>query len=219
MADLVVLIPNHGYINTQLLYVSWLDANYYVINKDKDSFKLNTIHDGSGDTVQYSSTIKNGYVIPVVISNTQTIKGLSHLEGEFVYVMENGKVIDSGVVDNGQITLSTIVNTYQVGIPYAMRIKTMRFAIPQSQDGVQARIKRVTETKVRHVKSGNMKAGQEIKGVEYLSELNSEFSTKAKDAQILTKGGFDPDGCTLIVSDMPYPATVLDAIVGIEVVQ
>ena len=61
MPDLICYIPNHGYSDDDPIYVSWLDANYYVSDKDSDSFKLATVAAGS-TLVQFTETITDGFV-------------------------------------------------------------------------------------------------------------------------------------------------------------
>jgi len=67
MSALTIYIPDHGFSINDLVYVSWLDDNYYVRDNDNspsisdDSFKIST--DTSDDNlVQFVSTITSGYV-------------------------------------------------------------------------------------------------------------------------------------------------------------
>jgi len=217
MADLIVYIPNHGYSNDDPIYVSWLDGYYYVGDADEDTFKL-TATKGSSDYVQFTSTITDGYVREYDdASGTTTISGLDHLEGETVTLTSGGSVVGSYTVSNGSITVPQDVYTYQVGLPYTMKVRTMRLAVPQQGGTLQSRIKKVYETVVRYIRSKGGKAGQEYGGTEYLSDLNTTFSTSSQDAVILNKGGFTEDAYTTILSEEPYPFTVLSTIISFDV--
>lgn len=218
MADLILYIPNHGYSNDDNIYVSWLDAEYYVSDKDDDSFKLATTAGGS-ILVQFTETVTDGYVRQVIGSEVTSITGLDHLEGETVKVTSRGSVVATEVVSSGAIT-SPGVLTYQVGLPYKMKARSMRLAIPQEGAALQTRIKRIHSTVVRYIRSLLGQAGQEYDGVEYLTPIEATFSTESQDTpkdNRLTQGGFTEDAYTTIVSDEPLPFTVLSTVVSVEV--
>ena len=216
MADLICYLPAHGYSDDEPIFVSWLGGTYYVYNKDTNSFKL-AVSVG-GDLVQYTETITDGFVRYVDTTGglITTITGLEHLEGETVYVMSGGSLVGSYPVSGGSITLPEGVYSYQVGLPYAMKVKTTRLEIPNSS-GIQSRIKNINELVVRHVKSGGGQAGQEKNGVEYLNDLECTYSKKSDDATVNVRGGFNDDGYIVVKSTDPYPMTVLATIVSFSV--
>ena len=215
MADLIIYLPSHGYSESDYITASWLDGAYYVRGVQSNSFKIST-DDSDDNIVQFTETITDGYVRQQTVGGTTTITGLDHLEGETVFVTNNGESLGSYVVSSGSVTLLGEVLTYQVGLPYACKIKTMRLEVP-SAPTTQSKIKRINETVVRHVRSKNGKAGQEYDGVEYLDDLECTFSTQAQDATVLTKGGFSEDGYTTVTSTDPYPFTCLATIVSFTV--
>lgn len=217
MSDLICYIPNHGYSDDDPIYVSWLDANYYVSAKDTDSFKLAT-ESGGAILIQFTETVTDGYVRKVdIAAGTTTISGLDHLEGETVKVTAGGSVVGTEVVSNGSITITSSVFTYQVGLPYKMKVRTMRLSVPQEGNTFQTRIKRIHEIVVRYIRSKLGRAGQEYSGIEYLSDLDTTFSTSSQDNTKLTKGGFSEDAYTIVTSDEPVPFTVLATIISFEV--
>ena len=216
MPDLIVYLPNHGY-DDDPIYVSWLDELYYVSDKGDDSFKLATT-DGGATLIQFAETVTDGYVREVDdATGTSTITGLDHLEGETVKITSGGVVVGTEVVSSGSITLSSDVYTYQVGLPFKMKVRTMRLSVPQEGNTFQTRIKRIHETVVRYIRSKFGRAGQEYGGTEYLSDLDTTFSTQSQDDTKLTKGGFSEDAYTVITSDEPVPFTVLATIISFEV--
>lgn len=217
MPDLICYLPNHGYSNADPIYVSWLDANYYVSDKDADSFKLATTS-GGATLIQFTETVTDGYVREVdIAAGTTTISGLDHLEGRTVKVTSGGNVVATETVSGGSITVLSSVFTYQVGLPYKMKARTMRLSILSQETTFQTRIKRIHETVVRYIRSKFGRAGQECNGIEYLSDLDATFSTSSQDVTRLTKGGFSEDAYTVITSDEPVPFTVLATIISFEV--
>jgi hypothetical protein len=226
MANLILYIPNHGYSISDAVYVSWLDANYFVRDPDNDpsidadSFMISSTDDDL-NLVQFTTTITSGFVREVDTSaGTTTISGLDHLEGESVKVTSGGAVVATETVSGGSITVSSDVFTYQVGLPYKMKIRTTRLSIPQDGNTLQTRIKRVNENVVRHIRSIGGKSGVEYDAVEYLTDLNTTFSTESKDNgrnTRLAKGGNNEDGYIVTTSDDPLPFTLLATIVSFEV--
>lgn len=150
---------------------------------------------------------------------TTIITGLDHLEGEDVAVFADGLVQANKTVSSGQITI-TSASTVQVGLPYTMKVRTMRHSIPQEGTTIQSKIKRISKTTVRFIRSLLGTAGQEYAGVERLQPILATFDTEAQDTKPnnrLTQGGFSEDAYTTIVSSDPVPFTALAAIVDVEV--
>jgi hypothetical protein len=217
MADLVIVIDNHGYSDNDPIYVSWLDGLYYVGDSTTNYFKLTTASGGTS-YVTYTSEVTDGYVRQVDdTSGVKTISGLDHLEGKSVYVVSNGSVVGEYVVSSGRVTVPDFVFSYQVGIGYKMKIRTMRLSVPQESGTIQSRIKRISETVVRYIRSLGGSAGQEYDSTEYLTDLSTTFSTSSKDDTKLTRGGFTEDAYTVITSDDPLPFTALATIISFEV--
>jgi len=226
MSDLLLYIPNHGYSISDTVSVSWLDANFFVRDPDNDpsidadSFKIST-DDTDNNLVQFTTTITEGFVREVDTSaGTTTISGLDHLEGETVKVTSGGSVVATETVSGGSITLSSDVFTYQVGLPYKMKVRTMRLSVPQDTGTLQSKIKRVDNTVVRHIRSSEGMAGVEYEGTEYLTDLETTFSTDSADNDPdtrPTKGGYNEDAYTVVTSDEPLPFTLLATIVSVEV--
>ena len=177
MPDLLIYLPNHGYSDSDTITVSWLEGNFFVRDSDTQSYKISTTDDDL-NFVQFSTTITDGFVREIDTSaGTTTISGLDHLEGETVKVTSGGTVVATEVVSGGSITVSEDVFTYQVGLPYKFKVRTMRLAVPQPDGTLQTRIKRIDNTTVRHLRSIGGKAGVEYAGTEYLTDLWATFST------------------------------------------
>ena len=226
MADLIVYIPNHGYSISDTIFVSMLDANFFVRDGDNDpaidadSFKIST-DDTDNNIVQFTETITDGFVREVDVSaGTTTISGLDHLEGETVIVTSAGSVAGTETVSGGEIIIGSLAFTYQVGLLYKMKVRTMRLSIPQEGATVQSRIKRIDRTVVRFIRSLGGQAGQEYAGVEHLQNVEATFSAESQDTtpnNRLAQGGFSEDAYTTIISSDPVPFTVLATIVDVEI--
>lgn len=226
MHNLILYIPNHGYSISDTITVSPFEGNFFVRDPDNDpsidsdSFLISTTDDDL-NLVQFTETITDGFVREVDTSlGTTIISGLEHLEGETVKVTSGGVVVGTEVVSGGEITLTSDVFTYQVGLPYKMKVRTMRLSVPQEGNTLQSRIKRIDNTVVRHIRSIKGKAGVEYEGTEYLTNLETEFSTDSADNDPntrLSKGGFNEAAYTVVTSDEPLPFTLLATIVSVEV--
>ena len=213
MADLIIYLPGHGYSDDDPIYLSWLDYYGYVTDPQTDSFKVD---DGAGINVQFSTTVTDGYVREYDdATGSSTISGLDHLEGETVYVTAGGSVVGSYTVSSGSITVPSDVYTYQVGLPYSLKVKTMKIEVPQGT--VQSRVKRINEVVTRYIRAKNGQAGTEYGGTEYVTDMDATFSTEAQDATVLSSGGFDESGQVVIKSSDPYPFTILATIISFSV--
>lgn len=213
--DLIIYAPNHGYSESDYIYVSWLDGNYYVRDVDSKSFKIST-DDSDDNLVQFTETITSGYVREINTTGSTEIAGLDHLIGEQVYVTSGGNNLGLYTVSaTGTVTLASEIYTYQVGKPFGFKLRTMRFAIPQASDALQTKVKRIGEVSARVIRTKGGQAGQEKNGIEYLNDMNAEFSTQSSDKSLLVRGGFSPDGYVVAKSVEPYPMSVLATVVEI----
>ncbi len=152
--------------------------------------------------------------------------GIDHLVGETVSVFADGVVFDDAVVNaNGYIdlkkaTVITGASVVQVGLPYTMKVRSMRLAVPQTPHALQAKIKRVTSVTIRYIRSLLGSAGTEISGTEFLTDIVATYNTDSRDTPVNnrgTQGGFNEDAYTVILSDDPVPFTALAAITEVEI--
>ncbi len=151
----------------------------------------------------------------------------AHLKGETLSVFADGEVFDDAIANasTGVITLkkdgaATSASVVQYGLPYTMKVRTMRASIPQEGNTIQTRIKRVHSVVIRFVKSLLGSAGQEYGGVEHLTPIGATFDNEAKDTgedNRSIEGGNSEEAYITIVSDDPVPFTCLAAIISYEV--
>ncbi len=160
--------------------------------------------------------------------------GIDHLVGETVSVFADGEVFDDAVVNaNGYIdlkkaTVITGASVVQVGLPYTMKGRSMRLAVPQSPSALQTKIKRVTSVATRYIRSLLGSAGVEydIKDTEdgtvteFLTDIGAIYSTESADTPKTDRaieGGFNEEAYTVILSDDPVPFTALATVIEVEV--
>jgi len=244
MAQLIIRLPDHGLAIDDLIYVSWLDANYFVRNTDisgspatmtPDSFMIGTskqTHDAAGATIVpftdgFDAIVTDGYVRLITEGETtDTVTGLDHLDGELVTVTSGGEIIATETVVGGEITIPISLFTYQVGLSYSAKIRTMRLASPQTGSALQGVIKRINRTTLRYVKTKTGQAGQEYPVTdndgneimtEFLTDLNTVFDTDSRDTNIPVEGGNSTDAFTVIRSDQPFPMTVIASVVEFSI--
>ncbi len=160
------------------------------------------------------------------VTAVSTMTGGTHLIGETVAVFADGVIFDNAVVSGaGEIilkkdTVTTTAKVVQWGLPYTMKVRTMRYSLPQDGATVQSKIKKIKQTTIRYIRSLLGTAGQEYAGVEYLQPICATYSTESQDTipnNRLSQGGFNEDAYTTIVSSDPVPFTALAAIIDVDI--
>ena len=142
MADLIVNLPNHGYVEGTYVVASWLSGGHYVRDPLSNSFKLSTTNDDS-NIIQFSASITSGTVQQTSASGSGTISGLDHLIGETVQVFADGKYIGEYVVDgSGEISPVDDFGTVLVGKGYTSSVLPMKFNVQES--GLLSKKRQVT---------------------------------------------------------------------------
>ncbi len=149
MPDLLLHIPNHGYSISDTIFVSWLDANFFVRDEDKDpaidadSFKIST-DDSDDNIVQFTETITAGFVREVDVSaGTTTISGLDHLEGETVSIYADLLIESPEIVVSGGFTIDNAAARVLVGMPYTSKLETLPLVVDPQDKAFNKKIKRI----------------------------------------------------------------------------
>ena len=202
MPDLFLHIPNHGYSDEDLLFVSWLNANYYVSDKTTA---------GGAVYIQFIESVTNGFVREVTESGVTTITGLDHLEGESVQVTSNGIYLGLFTVSNGSITVLTSVFSYTVGLPFESTLQPMKLDL--SNLGL-ATTKKVSKVILSLNKTVGGKIGvnaQNLDSIVYrdAGADSEEFPYFTGDVEQTMPGGYSRSGDVMIKQDEPYPMTIL----------
>ena len=177
-----------------------------------------------GDDIEDACYVDSAVTYDSTATSTVTA---AHLKGETLAVFADGEVFDKAVADSstGVITLKKNGNivqasTVQYGLPYTMKVRTMRASIPQEGNTIQTRIKRVHSVVVRYIKSLLGSAGQEYGSVEYLTPICATFDNEAKDTgedNRSVEGGNSEEAYVTILSDDPVPFSALATVISYEV--
>ena len=148
---------------------------------------------------------------------SDTITGLSHLEGQKVQVLADGYFYNEEeyTVENGQITLPEAVQRAVVGLPYTMTIEQANFDVGNTDTGtIQGRQKCVTSAILRMIKSyggsigPNAQAQNDIIYDTERLELGESVLYSGDKEVVLGTGGYNVNGRTYIIQNAPYPFTV-----------
>ena len=148
---------------------------------------------------------------------TQTVTGLSHLEGKSVDIVGNGAVYPRATVTSGQVTLAGAATTpIEVGLPYTSTLQTMRpeiqtlgssQGIPKAWARIVARLDKTLGLKIN---------GQTIPFRSAGDPMDQSPPLFTGDKQV-SQLGWDTDAWITITQEQPLPCTVL-ALTGILVV-
>lgn len=172
-----------------------------------------------GNYFEYDLVAENAHFVDCGIfyngSSTNTITGLSHLNGLTVDILADGYESPSQIVSNGQITLPKNAMKVHVGLPYTSRIKTLSFE-GGSQKGVSnGKNKRINRIQTRVYKSiGGMIAYGNNAFEKFLHRkgnvpmgTGTPLYTGIHD---LTVGNtYEKDAQVTIQQEQPFPITIL----------
>jgi hypothetical protein len=151
-------------------------------------------------------------------SATSTITGLSHLEGETVDALADGKVVTGLVVSGGEVTLPSPASTVHVGLPFTSKVKPMRIDADPQIGMVMGHVRRIGELVLRVRNTLAIKFNNGTKEYAHTFRATSEATTAATalfsgDSKLDFHGDLDYDSPIEIIQDKPLPMT-LQAIVA-----
>lgn len=154
---------------------------------------------------------------------TDTITGLSHLEGETVSVLGDGIERPREVVSDGQVVLASQVSNAVVGYGYNADLRTMRIEAGRSGGSSQGIIKKFEKAIIRFYNTWSGQAGVSFDDLATIEWLNIGFilgappTLRSEDIKLDAPGtGDDTDGYVCIRSSQPYPMTVLAIIAHVQ---
>lgn len=157
-------------------------------------------------------------------SATATITGLSHLEGETVKVLADGKVVADATVSSGQITLAANASKVQVGLPYTHRYESLKIAVGGADGTAVTKIKMISTIGMVLLDTGSFKATTveydptygrrlfDLMTIDFPREQDNPTSAEAiftGETSQEVEGGGSPDPRIYIESDLPLPFTLL----------
>lgn len=145
-----------------------------------------------------------------------TISGLSHLEGREVVVLADGSSHPSRTVTGGSITLARPASVVQVGLPYTMKLRTLRFEAGAQDGTAQGKTQRINGLVMRlHETGPGLFYGDGVT----MDELHLRRPGDAMDAPVpLFSGdteilpfpsGYDKGATMTLEHHIPLPCTIV----------
>jgi hypothetical protein len=158
-------------------------------------------------------------------SATTSITGLTHLEGEVVTVLADGKVHPDCTVSSGAITLNYTASKVQVGLPYTSKYLSLKLPTGAQAGTAVNKQKAITGCGVVVLDTGNFsiasvdhddKNGREIHDL-YTFDFRMNPNTSLADAVPVFSGEsyktldatWSPDPRLYIETDAPLPLTII----------
>ncbi len=146
---------------------------------------------------------------------TDTITGLSHLEGRIVRILADGEVLDEQRVVSGQISLATQAFNVRAGLGYDSKLTPMRLDITTQGGTTHGSIKRSSELVISFLDTTGAKYGAtdttlfdidfEKVGLKNTSKIEGLFTG---DVKVHLDSGFDIEDSIVISQSDPLPCTV-----------
>ena len=143
-------------------------------------------------------------------SAVEAITGLSHLNGQTVTVIGDGRLLDSEVVAGGVVAPSASCAAYEVGLPFVATAVTARPEIMVNGQSSQAKPKKWSSVFVRVQDTTGIKINGNRSWIDGVpKEYQASAPTPESGDVPCELLGIDSDGRLTIVADLPFPATIL----------
>ena len=148
-------------------------------------------------------------------SDTTSITGLNHLEGETVQVLADGSAHADKTVTDGKITLDRSAGKVHIGYSYNSLVETLRLE-GGADDGIsQGKIKRIHGVTARFLNSVGAEVGPDTSNLDRIPFRDSSMSMDAAvpmftgDKEISFPSGYDNDARVVVQQSQPLPMTIL----------
>jgi hypothetical protein len=149
-----------------------------------------------------------------VTQATQSLSGLSHLEGETVSILGDGSVHPDVTVASGAVTLQRYVTKAHAGLAYNSTVRTLRVDAGSQMGTSQGKMKRINEVTVRLQKTVGLKVGRDANNLDVVPFRSSAdlmdvaIPMFSGDKEIELNSNYDTDGQLTIRQDQPLPMVV-----------
>lgn len=147
---------------------------------------------------------------------TDTLKGLGHLEGEVVVILNNG-IAATGTVSGGELTLTVSTTKAHVGLPYTSTLQTMRWIGSSNIGTWQGQEKRIARVVLRLENAKQYLYGHTTINVKEEIYAPSSTSLFTGDVEHDMPLGINREGYVVIINDKPYPITITAIIPEISI--
>ena len=148
-------------------------------------------------------------------SDTTSITGLNHLEGETVQVLADGSAHADKTVSGGKITLDRSAGKVHIGYSYNSLVETLRLE-GGADDGIsQGKIKRIHGVTARFLNSVGAEVGPDTSNLDRIPFRDSSMAMDVAvpmftgDKEISFPSGYDNDARVVVQQSQPLPMTIL----------
>lgn len=146
-----------------------------------------------------------------------TLTGLSHLEGETVWVKADGSFMGEFVVSGGQVTIGRTADTIEAGLEYVPSITTMPLNVNLQNGPNASRKKKITRVSVQISESnGIIVSGQRIAD-KTMGQDQFDAPSPQTGIRRVFLSGWSLEAQIDITQTTPMPFTILN--IGMEVSQ
>lgn len=153
-----------------------------------------------------------------------TVSGLDYLEGQTIKVLDEGADCGNYVVENGEVTLDTLVNDIWIGLPYDAYMETLERDYQDKQISTKMSKLRVYKLKLYIERTLGMKV-QRLENGTVTTLITFDPSKKTDETPALLTGKYaievpsawDCDYRLKIISDPGMPCIVSGIIIGVEI--
>ena len=145
---------------------------------------------------------------------SDTISGLSHLEGATVSILADGAVHPQRVVIGGSITLDNEASVVHVGLPITADLQTLPIAAPIDNGYGQGRFKNVNKAWLRVFRSSGIFIGPDSDKLTEAKQRTTEPygappALKSEEIQVMLTPSWADSGQVFVRQSDPLPLTVV----------
>jgi len=147
-------------------------------------------------------------------TDVNVITDLDWLEGESVFVLADGNILEANSVSHtlfvvssrGKVTLGGVYQKVHIGLPYTVQLKTMPLSWLAQGMTIQGRVKRINGTIARWYESGDFYVGKDTTD----KELYSIDGMTTDESRLKTfPAGYNQSGQVFVYQYSPEPLTLL----------
>ena len=211
---LIIVVPEHGYNNGNLIYYSVHNDVYIAADVGDDYMFLKEIDTGNYVLVE-PIPIYEGYVARNLGSATEiTVGGLSLLAGADVIVVVDGENVGTKTVSaEGEISFANALGAnIKVGLPFQSMVRTLRLDINTGSQTSQSNMKRIKSIVPRLVNSRCIN----IKAAEETVKVNVDFTNTSEDIETNIMSGYETRATVEFNSEEEKSLTILSCVISLE---
>ncbi len=189
-----------------------LNNKVFKIIADSSNFKL--VQVGTTTEIRPPSGTSNTTYTVSIKKVTNTVTGLSHLNGKTVQVVVDGSYHSNQEVSGGSVT-AEYGNKLIAGLPYTSTLRPMPIEPSLYQKLPQSRVKAIAKIIVRFFKTKGAKVGEAGRQLTTFPVVDTQDPTgqvievKTGQQRFFVGSDYEREKLIEVRQDLPYPMTVL----------